>query len=101
MEPGIQLKEPGIPLKLKTEFQVPLARYLESTSKIPLDYRKIPKISPGAYFWRGLSTKGNLRLKIDWATVIVGRKFTVFSFFYFVVEGNFQAPGGLIFGGAI
>ena len=46
----------------------------------------------------------NLRLKIDWATLIVGRKFTVFGLFYFVFEGNFQvqAPGGgLIFGGAI
>ena len=62
-----------------------------------------------------------LRLKIDWATLIVGRKFIVFGSFYFVFEGNFQlqAPrrayiwrsdltegfllyefGGLIFGGA-
>ena len=73
-------------------------------------YHKIPKISPGliffkgAYFWRGLSTEGNLRLKIDWASLIVGRKFTVFTLFYFVFEGNFQvqAPGeGLMFGGAI
>ena len=70
-----------------------------------------------------LSTEGNLRLKVDWATLIVGRKFTVFSLFYFVFVGNFQeqAPpgggayiwrgdltegflryefGGLIFGGA-
>ena len=65
--------------------------------------------------------EGNFRLKIDWATLIVGRKFTVFGLFYFVFEGNFQvqAPrgayiwrgdltegflryefGGLIFGGA-
>ena len=46
---------------------------------------------------------GNLRLKIDWVTLIVGRKFTAFALFYFVFEGNFQvqAPGGLIFGGAI
>ena len=45
----------------------------------------------------------NLRFKIDWASIIVGRKFTVFALFYFVIEGNFQvqAPGGLIFGGAI
>ena len=34
--------------------------------------------------------EGNLRLKIDWATLIVGRKFTVFGLFYFVFEGNFQ-----------
>ena len=43
--------------------------------------------------------EGNLRLKIDWATLIVGRKFTVFGLFYFVFEGNFQvqAPGGSIY----
>ena len=47
------------------------------------------------YFWRGLSTEGNLRFKIDWASLIVGRIFTVFTLFYFVFEGNFQvqAPG--------
>ena len=68
--------------------------------------------------------EGNLRFKIDWASLIVGSKFTVFALFYFVFEGNFQvqAPpprvlylerrfnggffafpvggGGLIFGGA-
>ena len=51
----------------------------------------------------GLSTEGNLRLKIDWTSLIVGRKFTLFALFYFIFEGNFQvqAPGGLIFGGAI
>ena len=83
-------------------------------------YRKIPKISPGAYifqkpFLRGLfleglifggalstSTEGNLRSKIDWASLIVGSKFTVFALFYFVFEVfQVQAPGGLIFGGAI
>jgi len=89
-------------------------------------YRKIPKISPGAYifqrpFLRGLSTEGNLRLKIDWASLIVGSKFTVFALFYFVFEGSFPSTsprgayirrgdltegflryrfGGLIFGGA-
>ena len=96
-------------------------------------YRKIPKISPGAYiferpflraaliFGRGLSTEGNLRFKIDLASLIVGRKFTVFALFYFVFEGNFPSTsprgayiwrgdltegflryefGGLIFGGA-
>ena len=62
-------------------------------------YRKIPKISPGTYiiqrpFLR--EGRGNLRFKIDWASVIVGRKFTVFALLYFVLEGNFQvqAPGG-------
>ena len=57
----------------------------------------------GAYIQRGLSMDANLRFKIDWASLIVGRKFTVFALFYFVFEGNFQvqAPGGLIFGGLI
>ena len=62
-----------------------------------------------------------MRFKIDWASLINERRFTVFSLFYFVFEGNFreQAPrgayiwrgdltegflryefGGLIFGGA-
>ena len=32
----------------------------------------------GAYIRRaGLSTEGNLRFKIDWASLIVGSKFTV------------------------
>ena len=49
------------------------------------------------------------RFKIDWASLIVRRKFTVFSLFYFVFEGNFQVQAlgggggglGLIFGGVI
>ena len=65
-----------------------------------------------------------MRFKIDWASLIVGRKFTVFALFFFVFEGNFQVQvppgsggtyiwkgdltegflryefGGLIFGGA-
>ena len=70
---------------------------------------------------RGLSTEGNLRFKIDWASLIVGCKFTVFALFYFVFEGSFPSTshrgsyiwrgdltesflcyrfGGLIFGGA-
>ena len=65
--------------------------------------------------------EGNLRFKIDWASLIVGSKFTVFPLFYFVFEGNFPSTspqgasiwrgdltevflrhrfGGLIFGGA-
>ena len=32
--------------------------------------------------------EGNLRFKIDWASLIVGSKFTVFALFYFVFEGN-------------
>ena len=52
----------------------------------------------GAYFWRGLSTEGNLCLKIDWASLIAGSKFTFFALFYFVFEGNFPITspwGGL------
>ena len=53
----------------------------------------------------------NLHLKIDWASLIAGSKFTVFTLFYFVFDGNFPSTspwgayiwnwfGGLIFGGA-
>ena len=52
----------------------------------------------GAYIWRGLSTEGNLCFKIDWASLIVGSKFTIFALFYFVFEGNFPSTsphGGL------
>ena len=41
----------------------------------------------------------NLRFKIDWASLIVGRKFTVLALFYFVCEGNFpstSSQGGYI-----
>ena len=40
--------------------------------------------------------EGNLHFKINWASLIVGRKFTFFALFYFVFEGNFQvqAPRG-------
>ena len=40
--------------------------------------------------------EGNLHFKIDWVSLTVGRKFTLFALFYFVFEGNFQvqAPGG-------
>ena len=68
-----------------------------------------------------LPTEGNLRVEIDWASLIVGRKFTPFALFYFVFEVNFRSTspqrayiwrgdltegflryefGGLIFGGA-
>ena len=64
---------------------------------------------------------GNLRFKIDRASLIAGSKFTVFVLFYFVFEGNFPSTNpkgayirkgdltegflyyrfeGLIFGGA-
>ena len=47
--------------------------------------------------------EGNSCFKIDGASLIVRMKFIGFALFYFVFEGNFQvqAPGGLIFGGAI
>ena len=35
--------------------------------------------------------EGNLRFKIDWASLIVGSKFTVLALFYFVFEGNFPS----------
>ena len=62
-----------------------------------------------------------LRREIDWASLIVGSKFTVFALYYFVFEVNFPSTsargayiwrgdltegflryrfGGLIFGGA-
>ena len=48
--------------------------------------------------------EGNLRFKIEWASLIVGSKFTIFVLFYFVFEGNFPSVsprGRLLFGGAI
>ena len=48
----------------------------------------LTKKQPWAYFWRGLSTEGNLRFKIDWASLIVNSEFTVMALFYFVFEGN-------------
>ena len=47
--------------------------------------------------------EGNLCFKIDWASLTVGRKFTVSALFYFVFEGNIPStsPRGPIFGGAI
>ena len=40
--------------------------------------------------------EGNLCFKLEWASLIVGRKFIVFTLFYFVFEGKFQvkAPRG-------
>ena len=37
-----------------------------------------------------------MRFKIDWASLSVGRKFTIFALFFFVFEGKFQvqAPRG-------
>ena len=45
---------------------------------------------------KGLSAEGNLCFKIDWASLIVGSKFTFFALFYFVFDGNFpsKSPQG-------
>ena len=47
--------------------------------------------------------EGNLRFKINWASLTVGSKFTFFALFFSVFEDNFPStsPQGLIFGGAI
>ena len=39
----------------------------------------------------GLIYGRNLRFKIDWASLTVGIKFTVFALFYFEFEGNFPS----------
>ena len=46
---------------------------------------------------------GNLRVKIDWASIIVGSKFTVFAYFTLYLRAIFQVqvPRGLVLGGAI
>ena len=53
----------------------------------------------GAYIRRGLSMEGNLHFEIDWDSLIVASKFTVFALFYFLFEGNFPntSPRGGIF----
>ena len=45
---------------------------------------------------------GNLGFKIDWASLIVGRKFTIFALFYFVklsAISKYKPPGSLYLGG--
>ena len=44
----------------------------------------------GLIFGGAVSTEGNLRFKIDWASLVVRREFTVFALFCFVIEGNFS-----------
>ena len=44
--------------------------------------------------------KENFRAQSDWASLIVGRKFTVFALFYFVFEGNFPSTSSRRGGGA-
>ena len=55
----------------------------------------------GAYIRRGLSTEGNLRFKLDRASLIVGSKFTIFSTLHLRAIFQVQAPEELTFGGAI
>ena len=45
--------------------------------------------------------EGNLRFKIDGASLTVEGKFTVFALFYFLFEGKFPStsPRGLVLGG--
>ena len=63
-----------------------------------MSYRKIPKISPGAYIFQRPLLRGLYpRKEIDWASLVAGSKFTVFALFYFVFERNFPStspPGG-------
>ena len=46
---------------------------------------------------------GNLRFQIDWASLIIGSKFTVSlcSTLYLRAISKYKPPGGLIFGGPI
>ena len=39
----------------------------------------------------GLTCRGKFHFKIDWASHMVGSKFTIFALFYFVFEGNFPS----------
>ena len=57
----------------------------------------------GAYVQRGLSTEGNLHFKIDCASFIFGINLPFLLCFPLYLKTIFQvqAPGGLIFGGAI
>ena len=55
-------------------------------------------IGGGVYNRRGLCTEGNLCFKIDWACLIVGRKFTGFALFFFVklrAISKYKPPGDL------
>ena len=40
-----------------------------------------------------------MRFRIDWASLIVGSKFTVFDLFYSVIEGNFPRTSTGVGGG--
>ena len=42
--------------------------------------------------------EGNSCFKIDWASLIVGSKVTIFALFYFLSEGNFPNPSNFLEG---
>ena len=77
--------------------------------ELTIEYRKIPKISPGAYtffkaLFEGLIFGGPYLRREICVSKSIGlayswKEFTVFALFYLVFEANFQvqAPGGLIF----
>ena len=70
--------------------QVRYINFVKFRKKAPgLIFFKGP--SQGAYFRRGLCTEGILRFQIYWVSLIVGSKFTVFTLFYCVFEGNFPS----------
>ena len=55
-------------------------------------------IGGGAYIRSSLCTEGDLCFKIDWAGLIVGRKFTVFALFYCIklrAISTYKPPGSL------
>ena len=78
--------------RFRVSVNIPVMSLAQAANEAPRrtrvkTYHKIPKISPGSYifqrpFW-GACSEGNLRFKIDWPSLIVGRKFTVFALFYF------------------
>ena len=78
-------------------------RYVSvSLTFLVLKCHKIPKISPRAYVFqrlslRGLCTEGNLHFKIDGASLILGRKFTVILCFtlYLRAISKYKPLGGL------
>ena len=85
-------------LQVKIKFRLKCFNLLQNSENKPrgLYFSKAlfeGLIFGGAYIRRGLSTEGNLRFKIDWASLIVGSKFTFFAVFYFVFEGNFPSTG--------
>ena len=75
------------------------------------DHGKIQRISPGAYIFQGpflrglysegLSTEGQLRFKIDWASLIVGMNLPFLLCFTLYLRAIFKyKPAGWEGGGA-